>query len=80
MQVRAGVFGGHRLLPQTRLILSRVAAWPQDHKDLEKWIEKLILQLPFSFEKLNTFQSPAFPFNDYSTNSALSMNKKLTFA
>ena len=39
LQVHIGACGAHRLANQTMLILSRVAAWPGDRKDVEKWVE-----------------------------------------
>ena len=38
LQVHVGIFGGHRLLPQTLRILFRVAWWPQAAKEIEEWI------------------------------------------
>ena len=40
LQVHVGVFGGHRLAPQTLRILLRVAWWPRAAKDIEAWIER----------------------------------------
>ena len=40
LQVHIGVFGGHRLAPQTLRILFRVAWWPRAAKDVEAWIER----------------------------------------
>ena len=47
LQVHIGAFGGHRLANQTMLILSRVAAWPGDRKDVEKWVEDCMTCLRF---------------------------------
>ena len=47
LQVHIGAFGGHRLANQTMLILSRVAAWPNDRKDVERWVEQCMTCLRF---------------------------------
>ena len=47
LQVHIGAFGGHRLANQTMLILSRVAAWPGDRRDVEKWVEDCMTCLRF---------------------------------
>ncbi len=39
-QVHVGLFGGHRLGPQTLRILSRVAWWPKVAKQIEEWISR----------------------------------------
>ena len=47
LQVHIGAFGGHRLANQTMLILARVATWPGDRKDIEKWVEECMTCLRF---------------------------------